>query len=712
MWNPIIDSNAMVIRGRVAALLAVLAWPGLRTAPAQLTATQPATVLRHYELAVAGTLAERYPRSFADRDAYEAHRRELVARMKDALAWDAYSRDWPLNARQVGQVDRGDYVIEKIVFESVPGLNVPALVYRPSRAAVPASGRRAAILNPYGHWAHGKWERPVQARCIAAAKLGYVALIYDPLCQGERSWMKGGHEPHRPGILLAGHTMLGLMFWETSRALDYLLTRDDVDPTRIACTGASGGGLNAVYTALVDDRIAVAAPCVYATDLAGLVRRGKAGCCAYLPNHALLGELDDVYAGIAPRPLLILGAKKDLELCATQDQIVGVAARTYGLYDAARLANFADPESGHDYSKAMRERFYAWCARWLDGRADAGDRIAEPPTVADEIVPPDDERLRVYRGEADRGVSLWEIDRRVADQRCKDWLALPTAADDVPRYRKQLADRVAALMGDFPREPAPARLLGETTFHAGKLDVTRFSVETEPHMRIPVTRYRDPSKPARRVVIWLEFADDAATTERHQQLESLTGDGDVVFHVEPRATGSARPESDDDALYSMGLAKPIFGGRVHDVRAAKRFVERAIEHDAGVPIAFVAVGGEACSVASVCALFDDYDRIVLHRPIAGWHRYLEKEIRPEYTAFLPLQLKVCDLPELWAALAPTPLTIAQVMDVDDRPASSQHVSAMLVPARRIYELVKASGCLTYDADAGEAPVPSEPCATR
>jgi hypothetical protein len=321
-----------------------------------------------------------------------------------------------------------------------------------------------------------------------------------------------------------------------------------------------------------------------------------------------------------------------------------------------------------------------------------GDRVAEPEGVVAEIVEPNDDRLRVFRGEDDRGVTLWEIDRFIADRRRGHRLGLPATADDVPQYRRELADGVAALMGDFPREPAPGRILGETTFHDGGVVVTRYRVETEPHMRVPVTRYADPSKPSRRAVIWLEFADDAA--ELHSHLASLIAEGDLVYHVEPRATGAARPETDDDALYSMALAKPIVAGRVHDVRSARRFIEQSIGDDE-TSVLLVATGGEACSIASVCALFDDHARVLLHRPIAGWRRYLDKEVRPEYTAFLPHQLKVCDLPEVWAALAPTPLRIVRMMDVDGQPAAGGEVDGALTAVRQAYELTGAFDCFEY-----------------
>lgn len=661
-----------------------------------------ADTLARYERAVARGLADRYPRSFRDRAAFEAHRRQFVERMKLALGWDVYRRQWPLNAQVVGQVDRGDYLIEKVIFESVPGLRGPVLIYRPGRIEEPLP----AVINPYGHWADDKWEPPVQARCIALAKLGFIALVYDPLCQGERSWLGRGHERHRPRMQLAGHTMLGLMFWETSRAIDYLVTRQDVDARRIGCTGASGGGLNTVYTAMLDDRIAVAAPCVYATNLAALVQRGNAGCCAYVPNHALIGEVDDVHAMVAPRKLLILGAKNDLELCTMQSQIAENAARTYRLYGDTFLSSFSDPVSKHDYSLAMRERLYAWCARWLKDDDEVGDTLSEPADVSAEIVPKDDPRLIVFVNEGQRGDTLAEIDRRIAAARRERWLPPPAESDGVPAYREGLAAQLRTLFGDFPRTPAPARSIQQRAREGEDHVIVEIILETEPSLPISITRYRDPDAPASSVLLMLDFDADHDARADGQACQASRAGLDV-YRILPRGTGRARPEKEDADLFAMALAKPTMAGQVHDVRSVRRYIEEKVYVGKETSFALAARGERACSVASVCGLLDEWSRIDLTGALPSWQRYLDLELRPAYAAALPMQLKVCDLPQIWSALAPTPLTVRDPVDANGRPAPTDVVLAELRPVRKLYELTGQANRFTIARSPVTDPAPSK-----
>ena len=166
------------------------------------------------------------------------------------------------------------FQIEKLIFESLPGVYVTALVY------VPEDGNKThpGILVPVGHATNGKIH--YQALCQRLVKRGYVVICWDPPGQGERSqfWdAKAGKS--RYNLICAEHAVLGNLaylagtnlarweVWDGIRAVDYLLTRPDVDPERINITGTSGGGFQAAHIAALDRRIKVAAPSCYITAL-------------------------------------------------------------------------------------------------------------------------------------------------------------------------------------------------------------------------------------------------------------------------------------------------------------------------------------------------------------------------------------------------------------------------------------------------------------
>ena len=180
----------------------------------------------------------------------------------------------PLNPRITGKIQMDGFRIEKLIFESLPSVYVTALVYVPDDTSTP----RPAVLVPCGHSADGKVH--YQALCQRLVRRGYVVICWDPVGQGERSqfWDPKAARS-RYNLICAEHAVLGNFaylagaslarweIWDGMRALDYLLTRPDVDPNRISITGTSGGGFQTAHIAALDERIKVAAPSCYITAL-------------------------------------------------------------------------------------------------------------------------------------------------------------------------------------------------------------------------------------------------------------------------------------------------------------------------------------------------------------------------------------------------------------------------------------------------------------
>ncbi len=209
-------------------------------------------------------------RSESDMARYQTELRQKLL----SMIGDLPSVKSPLNARITGTVQMAGYHIEKLIFESLPGYHVTALLYVPD---APAS-RKPAVLVPCGHSQNGKIL--YQYICHRLARLGYVALCWDPVGQGERSqFWDAGKKQSRYNLVCGEHAVLGNLaylaganlarweIWDGMRALDYLLTRPEVDPARISITGTSGGGFQAAHIGAIDTRIGVVAPSCYITSL-------------------------------------------------------------------------------------------------------------------------------------------------------------------------------------------------------------------------------------------------------------------------------------------------------------------------------------------------------------------------------------------------------------------------------------------------------------
>jgi len=305
---------------------------------------------------------------------------------------------WPaeLRARTVGVVGRAGYRLEKIVYQTLPRTEVPAHLYVPDGL----KERAPAILFYTGHWWADSKARPdFQAFCINMARLGVVVLSFDAFGQGERGISNRDHR--RTEALLVGIAQQGFAEYETQCALDYLLSRPEVDPKRIGMTGASGGGYNTWMTTALDDRIRVAVPVVGTSEFYEQLSVCRPldwyranEHCHFVPNLIRYANNHELAAMAAPRPLLIVAASQDQSFPITGVREVAAYARSlYAAYGAPEKFAFSeDSTTGHGYQQKKREAAYGWFLRWLMERGD-GRPFAEPPT---ETAPWDSAELRCF----------------------------------------------------------------------------------------------------------------------------------------------------------------------------------------------------------------------------------------------------------------------------------------------------------------------------
>jgi dienelactone hydrolase len=217
----------------------------------------------------------------------------------------------PLQARTTGTLDRDGYRVEKVVFQSMPGLYVTGNLYLPAKV----EKQLPTVLYVCGH-SPSPWGAKIdyQHHGIWLARHGYVALLVDTVEFGELSGVHHGtHDLDMRYWYSLGYTPAGPEVWNAIRAIDYLETRPEVDPKRIAVTGISGGGAISWFSAAADERIQVAAP-VAATWTVDQQVQGDLlheNCdCIYFPN-TFQADLPLAGALIAPRPLRIISAQKD-----------------------------------------------------------------------------------------------------------------------------------------------------------------------------------------------------------------------------------------------------------------------------------------------------------------------------------------------------------------------------------------------------------------
>ncbi|MFT5327455.1 MAG: hypothetical protein ACI8P0_005346, partial [Planctomycetaceae bacterium] len=194
----------------------------------------------------------------ASLDEWKSRRTEIREKLLEA--WGGFPKEHaPLNPKLLGTLQRDGYRVEKVIFQTLPDVWITANAYVPDRP-----GKQPAVLCVHGHWKGAKQDPHVQARCIGLARLGFFVLAVDAFGAGERGIGKALGEYHGEMVAATlypiGKPLSGIQVYENQRAVDYMLTRPEVDGDRLGITGASGGGNQSMYAGAFDERFKAVVP--------------------------------------------------------------------------------------------------------------------------------------------------------------------------------------------------------------------------------------------------------------------------------------------------------------------------------------------------------------------------------------------------------------------------------------------------------------------
>ena len=291
----------------------------------------------------------------ARREAVRRHVRETIG------LWPEPARE-PLDVRVHAEAVRFGVRLQRVSWSGFPGQRATGWLWTPETTP---PGRHPAVLCPHGHWPNGAMHAVVQARCGAFARFGWPTLAVDSV--------------HVEDVA-SGANSLGAMTWHNQRGLDLLLERDDVDPARIACTGASGGAQQTYYLMAIEDRIAAAAPMVMACYWGEILDDTSAHCgCNHVPGLAAFTDVPEMCAVFAPRPVMFGSVTGDWTKHFPRQGLPELRAHWAQQGGPTPRARHAD--EGHNYDRPMREQVYGFLHDVLLGpAADGAPRttVAEP----------------------------------------------------------------------------------------------------------------------------------------------------------------------------------------------------------------------------------------------------------------------------------------------------------------------------------------------
>jgi dienelactone hydrolase len=546
----------------------------------------------------------------------------------------------PLEATVTGILERGDYVVEKLHFQSLPGAHVAANLYRPARAA----GRLPAVLYLCGH-TKGKVNPPYQANPRWFGQHGYVALVLDPVQLGECQGMH--HGTYREGRFdwpSRGYTPAGLEVWNAMRAIDYLQGRDDVDGAKIGVTGLSGGGAISWFLGAADERVKAVAPVCQSGSIERMaVDRATDGhCdCAFWINYRRWCWAD-IGALIAPRAFLIASGSEDvLWRPAGYREVAHRIRHQYAALDAAPRFELVEDLAPHGYTPTLRRAVFTFFNEHLKG---------DPAPVIDDVtehVEPE-ESLLVFGGMRPPNDMMMRADERLVKASDValpagegEWRSHQTAA--IARLRattfRNLPDRIAPQVRETRHDGATqddiyGTLVFDTTDGLTLAMKTRRPAVSVSHAPPIVVSSAQPD----------ERSTFAGGGSSRPSLSSAFPT--AVVEVRNTAATSVGP----GYLWSLRRVYPLLGHTLPERQVADLLSGIAlVRRDATAGPTVVHGRGATAALAIYAAILDpDVSEVVLETPP-------ETHADPG-TAELLGVLRVGDLPQNLALVYPRPIT--------------------------------------------------------
>lgn len=558
----------------------------------------------------------------------------------------------PLNVRIVGTIRQPGYRIEKLYYESLPGLYVPANLYIPDNLTEPAP----AVLYVCGHSRTQKVSYQPHPRKFA--QLGFVCLIIETIQWGEvlgdhwgcyaRGWFHWYSRGYCPG---------GVELWNAMRGLDLLCARPEVDSDRLGVTGISGGGTQSWYIAAADPRIKVVAPvCGTSTVNSHVHQRTIDGHCdCMMPINTYRQDFHDIGALIAPRPLMIASANRDgLNSIEAVREVYFAVKHIYDLYGKADDVHLVETPGGHSYHKISRTRIFSFFVEHLMGKDIPPDRIGDIDRSEEAMLPA--EELRVYVDDPpadDRTRTIQETFVKLAEPP-----QIATPAQLQAHREKVLAFLRERTFGGFPSDPAPLDIRWEFRADDGARHGRHtYSFVSEKDYRLKVdVRWRQPRDHAAPLMLVLRSPD-----EDRWASEGFTSGLDGRWNLayfETRGVGETGWPADLQWHVRRAAAwtgRTVASMRVYDVL---RCLE-ALRHlkAAGHDKIGIAARGETGAVALYAALLDgDVAAVLLRDPPATQNAPSREDGRGETIEMLNC-LRITDVPQVAGLLFPTQVGI-------------------------------------------------------
>ena len=588
----------------------------------------------------------------------------------------------PLDSRVTGSVEGPGFRVEKIIFCSHPGHYVTAHLYLPvSETNVPAKGSKKkmptvkypACVEMCGHGLSGKGSGSGTA--MQMARNGIAVIVVDPIGQGEMQQTidAEGHNLTRgvttehtllaPMYCLLGSSLETQIYFDNSRAIDYLCSRPDIDAGHIGCYGFSGGGTESAYLAALDRRIQAASVGLFFSDRTRTFElQGPSDGCQWMPGEGKMGiNLADMALCMAPQPFQVLDGLFDF--VDHYGALTGMreVQQAYDILGAGNNIEQYYYADGHACPPDAMEHLVSFFRRSLTQSTEAVNIEPNLHWKGEDMLCTERGQVLLSLPDAQSSMqdALAQYDALAADRMA--FCAQPL--DDIKRQMLSLLGLDAALLD---RGPLPAALPGSALAatvvatgrtHGRDYEEYRYQLNREAEMPVGVV-VRIPSNATDKSPIELHLCERGKAWYLDDlEKRDMTSNGNILIAADVRGIG----EMEDPYIYNLTKywnrewrcavtalheGRPLVGQRVVDVLTIADFCAQN-EQLTGHPLQVVADGVFGPVMVHAAVLDDRIQQVILSHTLKSWRSYLDNPLQYDMMSdVVPAALRYYDLPDL------------------------------------------------------------------
>ncbi|MFC1718236.1 alpha/beta hydrolase family protein [Candidatus Poribacteria bacterium] len=608
----------------------------------------------------------------------------------------------PLNPRIVGVIQKDGYRAEKLIYESMPELYVTACLFIPDDL----DGKAPAVLYASGHTADGFRSPGYQHAILNLVSKGFVVLAYDPIGQGERlqyfdpgkgSSLIGGSTKEHSYVgaqcFISGSSFARYRIWDGIRSVDYLMTRDEVDPERIGFTGRSGGGTMTSYVGAFDDRIYAAAPECYICGFRRILESIGPQDAEQNFYHGIASGIDhaDLLEVRAPKPGLLITTTRDFFSIQGAREVCVEVKKAYSAFGEEGSFGMVEDDARHQSTQKNREALYAFFQKHLQLPGDPSDETVQLLTP-EELKVTETGQVSTSLG----GETVFSVNRTETQGLLQK---LGESRADLPSHLPSVEASARKLSGYVSPQITPDAVLTGRYQRDGYC-VEKYMINGEGDYVIPALLMIPEGETECPGLIYIHPDGKSAEAAPGGEIEWFVKKGFAVLAPDLIGTGETGPGRFKGDAYigevsynvwfqSILIGRSIVGVRAGDVVGLARYMEGRKDITDGISIV---ARGEMCPAALHAAAFENsIHKIALIEPLISYksivmNRYYSPRLIPGTVAG---SLTAYDLPDVAACIAPRKLLMVNVSDHEKERVDEDAIKTELAVVHSAFSAAEA-----------------------